>query len=55
MQISDLEARKSKYEVILSFKEDIGDSLLEATKRNQDDDAVVLMHAAEIIRNEIRI
>jgi len=53
MQIPDLEAHKSKYEVILSFKEDIGDSLLEATKRKQDDDAVVLMRAAEIIQNEI--
>ena len=50
MQIPDLEAHKSKYEVILSFKENIGDTLLEATKRNR---AVVLMHAAEIVRNEI--
>jgi len=49
MQITDLEAHKSKYEAILSFKEDTGDSLLEATKRNQDDDAVVLMSAAEIM------
>ena len=45
-QIPDLEVHKSKYEVIMSFKEDIGDTLLEATKRNQDDDAVFL---AEII------
>jgi len=52
-QLPDLEAHKSKYEVIMSFKENIGDTLLEATKRNQDDDAVVLMRAAEIIRNEI--
>ena len=38
----------------MSFKEDIGDTLLEATNRNQDDDAVVLMRAAEIIiQNEI--
>jgi len=48
----DLEAHKSKYEVILSFKEDIGDTLLElGNKRNQEDDAVVLMRAAEIIQN----
>ena len=52
-QIPDLEAHKSKYEVIMSFKEDTGDTLLEATKRNQDNDAVVLMCAAEIIQNEI--
>ena len=37
----------------MSFKEDIGDTLLEAAKRNQDVDAVVLMRAAEIIRKEI--
>ena len=37
----------------MSFKEDTGDTLLEATKRNQDNDAVVLMCAAEIIQNEI--
>ena len=52
-QIPDLEAHKSKYGVIMSFKEDTGDTLLEATKRNQDNDVVVLMRAAEIIRNEI--
>jgi len=40
----------------MSFKEDIGDALLEATKRNQDDDvAVVCMRAAEIIRNGIQV
>ena len=53
MQIPNLEAHKSKYEVIMSFKENTGDTLLEATKRNQDNDAVVLMRAAEIIQNEI--
>ena len=37
----------------MSFKEDTGDTLLEATKRNQDNDVVVLMCAAEIIQNEI--
>ena len=35
----------------MSFKENTADTLLEATKRNQDNDAVVL--TAEIIRNEI--
>ena len=37
----------------MSFKEDIGDTLLEATKRDRDDDTVVLMRAADIIRKEI--
>ena len=40
-QIPGLEAHKGKHEVVMSFKEDIGDTLLEATNRNQDDDAVV--------------
>jgi hypothetical protein len=42
-QISDLEAHKSNYEVVLSFKTDVGDTLLEATRKNHDSDAVVLM------------
>ena len=50
-QIPDLEAHKSNYEVILSFKTGTGSTLLEATKRDHDSEAVVLMRAAEIIRN----
>ena len=52
-QIPDLEAHKSNYEVVLSFKMDTGSTLLEATKRDHDSEAVVLMRAAEIIRKEI--
>ena len=52
-QIPDLEAHKSNYEVILSFKTGTGSTLLEATKRDHDSEAVVLMQAAEIIRKEI--
>ena len=54
-QIPDLEAHKSNFNVILSFKTstDIGETLLEATKRNHDSDAVVLMWAAGIVRKEI--
>lgn len=52
-QIPDLEAHKSKYEVLLTFKDDVGETLLEAKKRDCESDAVVLMRAANIIRNEI--
>ena len=41
VQIPGLEAHKGKHEVVMSFKEDTGDTLLEATNRNQGDDAVV--------------
>ncbi len=52
-QIPDLEAHKNKYEVILSFKTDIGDTLMEATRKDHDSDAVSLMRAAAIIRKDI--
>ena len=42
-QIPDLEAHKSNYEVVLSLKTDIGDTLLEAIKKDHDSDAAVLM------------
>jgi hypothetical protein len=48
-----LEANKSNYEVILSFKKDIGEVLLCATERDSDSDAVILMRAAQIVRKEI--
>ena len=52
-QIPDLEAHRHKYEVILSFKTDIGDILMEATRKDHDSDAVSLMWAAAIIRKYI--
>lgn len=52
-QLAALRAHKSNYDVILSFETDIGETLLEATKRDHDSDAVILMRAAEIIRKEI--
>lgn len=33
-QIPDLEAHKSNYEVMLTFKDDVGNTLLEAKKRD---------------------
>ena len=48
-----LEANKNNYEVILTFKKDIGDALLLTTKQDPDNDAVVLMRAAQIVRNQI--
>ena len=47
-----LEANKSNYGIILTFKKDIGDALLLTTKQDPDNDAVVLMRAAQIVRNE---
>lgn len=52
-QIPDLEAHKNKYEVMLTFKDDVGETLLEAKQRACESDAVVLMRAANIIRNDI--
>ncbi len=52
-QIPDLEAHKSNYEVVFSFKTDIGDTLLKVTRKNHDSDTVALMRAAEIVCAEI--
>ncbi len=51
--IPGLEANKSNYEVVLSFKKDIGDALLYASKLDMDSDAVTLMRAACIVRKDI--
>jgi hypothetical protein len=51
-EIPGLEAHRSSYEVILSFKESTGD-LLKSSQRNPDSDAVILMRAAQIVRKEI--
>ena len=48
-----LEANKSNYEVILTFKKDIGDVLVLTTKQDTDNDVVVLMRAAQIVCNQI--
>ncbi len=44
-RIPSLEATKSNYEIVLSFKKDMGDALLFASKSDTDSDAVILMRA----------
>ena len=51
--IPDLEAHKSSYEVILTFKADTEDILLHSTKNDYENDTVVLMRAAKVVRREI--
>ena len=55
-QLPELEAhmyKSSSNEVLISFKEDIGEALLCASKLTSDDDVVVLMRAAQIVHNDI--
>ena len=53
-QLPELEAHKtSSNEVLISFKWDIGEALLCASKQTSDDDADVLMRAAQIVHNDI--
>ena len=40
-------------DVLLTFKDDDRETLLEANKRNCERDAVVLMRAANVVINEI--
>lgn len=51
--IPDLEANKSNYGVVFSFKKEIGDALLLSSEKDSDSDAVVLMRVSQIIREEI--
>ncbi|XP_063958715.1 uncharacterized protein LOC135154778 [Lytechinus pictus] len=53
-QLPYLEAHTTNYEVVLSFKEDTGDTLLNTCRQgSDDDDAVILMRAAKIVRRDI--
>ena len=52
-QIPDLEAHKGKYEIILPFKYDVGETLLDVKARDQESDVVVLIRAANIVRKGI--
>ena len=52
-QMPNLEANKSNYEVVLTFKEDVGTALLLACQNDDDGDAIVLMRAANIVRKDI--
>ncbi len=51
--IPSLDANKSNYEVVLSFKKDIGDALLCASSINHDNEAVTLLRAASIVRKDL--
>ena len=52
-QIPGLEAHSTKYHVVISFSESTGSTLLEASQRDHDKDAVILMRAAQIVRKDI--
>ena len=52
-QIPDLEAHKVKYDIMLPFKYHVGETLLDVKARDQESDAVVLIRAGNIDRNEI--
>lgn len=52
-RLPQLEEHSSNREVVLSFKEDTCDVLLQACKQSSDDDAVILMRAAQIVRKDI--
>ena len=47
-QIPNLEAHKGKYDIMLPFKYDVGETLLDVKARDQESDAVVLIRAGNI-------
>ena len=51
--VPSLEEHKSRYETILSFRKHIGNTLLAARRNNFENDALILMRAANIIRKDI--
>jgi hypothetical protein len=51
--IPELVTSKATYGVVLSYSVNIGDVLLSACKQNSDDDAIILMQSAQIVRKEI--
>ena len=46
-KVPDLEAHKGKYDIMLPFKYDVGETLLNVKARDQESDAVVLIRAAK--------
>ena len=52
-QITDLEAHKGIYDILLPFKYDVGEKLLDVEARDQESDAAALIRAANIDRKEI--
>ena len=51
--IPELVASKASYGVVLSYNVNIGDVLLSVCKQNSDDDAMIIMRSAQIVRKEI--
>ena len=51
--IPTLEAHNSNSGMILPFKEDVGDALLDACHFDSDDEAVMLMRVAKLVRKEV--
>ena len=49
----DIYSIPKNYEVVLSFKKDIGDALLCASRINHDNEAVTLLRAASIVRKDL--
>jgi len=49
-QMPSREGNKSNYKVVLTFKEEVSDALLLASPNDADSDAMVLMRAANIVR-----
>ena len=51
--ISALSEHKSKYETVLSFRKHVGNNLLAAKQSNSENDRLILMRAASIVRKDI--
>ena len=51
--IPALESHNSKSGTVLSFKQDVGDALLDACNFDSDDEAIMLMRVAKLVRKEI--
>ena len=51
--LPNLEVHHSKAGTVLTFKKDIGDALLDACYSDQDEEAVMLMRVAKLIRKDI--
>ena len=52
-RLPQLEEHSSNREEVLSFKNDTGDVLMQASNQSSDDDAVILMRADQIVRKDI--
>ena len=51
--IPTLEAHNSNSGTVLSYKKDVGDALLDACNVDSDDEAVMLMRVAKLVRKEV--